>query len=333
VISDGFPSESQYVDVRGSRMHYVEQGTGSPILFLHGNPTSSYLWRNIIPFAVPYGRAVAVDLIGMGRSDKPDLAYRFFDHFDYLDDFIEALDLVDLTLVVHDWGSALGFHHATRHPGRVKRIAFMDAIVEPMRWKDTPAPLAWLFKRFRDPVKGHRMNGEKNFFVKRLLPMMASRCLTAAQKAAYAAPYADVASRKPVEQWPREIPFDDEPADMAAVVTTYNAWLRRSPIPKLFLWAKPGAIIRGEKAAARIGVMFRTRSRCSSARVATTSRKTSRTPSTQRSSPGSVEPAEPPLSSAAWNSSSSATVSRTAASPDRPGPTLLSPRLAVSKPN
>ncbi len=256
VVSDAFPYESQYVDVRSSRMHYVEQGTGSPILFLHGNPTSSYLWRNIIPYAVPHGRAIAVDLIGMGRSDKPDLAYRFFDHVDYLDGFIEALDLDDLTLVVHDWGAGLGFHYATRHPGRVRRIAFMEAIVEPMRWKGTPAPLAWLFKRLRDPVKGHRMNSEKNFYVKRLLPMMVSRRLTAAEKAAYAAPYPDVASRKPVEQWPREAPFDDEPADMAAVVATYNSWLRRSPIPKLLLWAKPGAIIRGEKAAARIAVMF-----------------------------------------------------------------------------
>ncbi len=256
MISDAFPYESHFVDVAGSQMHYVEEGSGDPILFLHGNPTSSYLWRNVIPYAVPHGRAIAVDLIGMGRSDKPDLDYRFFDHAEYLDGFIDALGLDRLTLVVHDWGSGLGFHYAARYPDRVTRIAFMEAIVEPNRWKDTPLPLAWLFKRFRDPVKGHRMNGEKNFFVKRLLPMMVARRLTATEKAAYAAPFPDVASRKPVEQWPREIPFDDEPADMTEVVTTYNTWLRRSPIPKLFLWAKPGAIIRGQKAAARIGVMF-----------------------------------------------------------------------------
>lgn len=132
----------------------------------------------------------------------------------------------------------------------------MEAILEPQRWKDTPAPLRWLFKRFRDLVKGHRMNGERNFFVKRLLPMMVSRRLTPREKAEYAAPFPDVASRKPVEQWPREIPFDDEPADVAAVVTAYNTWLRQSPIPKLFLWVKPGVIIRGEKAARRVALMF-----------------------------------------------------------------------------
>ena len=256
MTSDAFPYESHYVDVLGSRMHYVEQGTGDPILFLHGNPTSSYLWRNIIPYASPHGRAIAVDLIGMGLSAKPDLDYRFFDHAEYLNGFMEALGLCDLTLVLHDWGSGLGFNYAEQHPDRVKRIAFMEAILEPTRWKDTPLPLAWLFKRFRDPVKGHRMNAENNFFVKRLLPMMVSRRLTPREKAEYAAPFPDVASRKPVEQWPREIPFDDEPADVTAVVNAYNLWLRRSPIPKLFLWAKPGAIIRGEKAAKRIATMF-----------------------------------------------------------------------------
>ncbi|MGB9357969.1 MAG: haloalkane dehalogenase [Acidimicrobiia bacterium] len=256
MISDAFPYESHFVDVLGSQMHYVEEGSGNPVLFLHGNPTSSYLWRNIIPYAVPHGRAIAVDLIGMGRSDKPDLDYRFFDHATYLDGFVEALDLDNLTLVLHDWGSGLGFHYAARHPERVKRIAFMEAIVETYRWSDAPLPIAWLFKRFRDPVKGHRMNGEKNFFVKRLMPMMVSRRLTPVEKAAYAAPYPDVASRKPVEQWPREISWDGDPADVTEAVTTYNAWLRRSPIPKLFLWAKPGMIVRGEKAARQIAVMF-----------------------------------------------------------------------------
>ena len=256
MISDAFPYESRFVEVLGSHMHYVEEGEGDPILFLHGNPTSSYLWRNIIPCAVPHGRAIAVDLIGMGKSDKPDLDYRFFDHVAYLEAFIDALDLDPITLVLHDWGSGLGFHFAARHPERVERIAFMEAIIETYRWSDAPPPIAWLFKRFRDPVKGHRMNGEKNFFVKRLLPMMVSRRLTPVEKAAYAAPYPDVASRKPVEQWPREISWDGEPADVTEAVDAYNAWLRSSPIPKLFLWAKPGMIVRGEKAARKVAVMF-----------------------------------------------------------------------------
>jgi len=132
----------------------------------------------------------------------------------------------------------------------------MEVILEPQRWKDTPPPLAWLFKRFRDPVKGHRMNAENNFLVKRLLPMMVSRCLTPREMAEHAAPFPDVASRKPVEQRPRELPFDDGAADMTTVVKAYNAWLGRSPTPKLFLWAKPGAIIRGEKAARRIATTF-----------------------------------------------------------------------------
>ena len=131
MISDAFLYESHFVDVLGSRMHYVEQGMGDPILFLHGNPTSSYLWRNIIPYASPHGRAIAVDLIGMGLSGKPNLDYRFFDHAEYLDRFIETLGLRDLTLVLHDWGSGLGFNYAEQHPDRAKRIAFMEAIVEP----------------------------------------------------------------------------------------------------------------------------------------------------------------------------------------------------------
>jgi len=233
MISDAFPYESHFVDVHGSRMHYVEQGTGDPILFLHGNPTSSYLSRNIIPYASPRGRAIAVDLIGMGLSAKPDLDYRFFDHAEYLYGFIEALGLRNLTFVLHDWESGLGFNYAEQHPDRVKRIAFMEAILEPTWWKDTPPPLASLFKRFRDPVKGHRMNAEKILFVKRLLPLMVSRRLTPRKMVDYAAPFPDVASRKPVEQWPREIPFDDEPADVRedqpeAIGEALSDWLSRT---------------------------------------------------------------------------------------------------------
>jgi haloalkane dehalogenase len=163
-ISTEFPYESRYVDVLGSEMHYVEQGEGDPILFLHGNPTSSYLWRNIIPHASPHGRAIAVDLIGMGRSAKPDLDYRFVDHARYLDAFIEALGLTNITLVIHDWGSGLGFHYATRHPNKIKAVAFMEAIVRPSNWADANRVERALFKRMRHPDKGDRMNIDNNFF-------------------------------------------------------------------------------------------------------------------------------------------------------------------------
>ncbi|MFQ5435274.1 MAG: haloalkane dehalogenase [Anaerolineae bacterium] len=255
-ISADFPFESRYLDVFGARMHYVDEGEGDPILFLHGNPTSSYLWRNVIPHLTPYGRCIAVDLIGMGKSGKPDLDYRFVTHSRYLEAFIEQLNLKNVTLILHDWGSGLGFHYARRHDGNVKGLVFMEAITRPSRWADAPLMMRLIFKRFRHPQKGWKMNAKKNFFVRRMLPMMVSRKLTAAEKAVYAAPYPDEQSRKPVAVWPREIPFDGEPADVHEIVSAYHAWLKTSHLPKLLLWAKPGAIIAGEKAARQIQSEF-----------------------------------------------------------------------------
>ena len=131
-ISAAFPFESHYVEVEGSKIHYVDEGEGDPILFLHGNPTSSYLWRNIMPHVTSAGRAVAPDLIGMGKSDKPDIEYRFFDHVKYIDGFIDALGLKNITLVIHDWGSAIGFHYTARNESNVKGLAFMEAIIAPV---------------------------------------------------------------------------------------------------------------------------------------------------------------------------------------------------------
>ncbi len=145
-ISANFPYQSNYIEVHGSSIHYVEEGAGQPILFLHGNPTSSYLWRNIIPHVASLGRCIAPDLIGMGRSDKPDIDYRFVDHANYVEEFIEKMDLQDITLVVHDWGSALGFHYAMRHESNVRGLAFMEAILAPVpSWEMRPGfmqPLA-----------------------------------------------------------------------------------------------------------------------------------------------------------------------------------------------
>lgn len=243
-IPADFPFESHYVEVHGSNMHYVEQGEGEPILFLHGNPTSSYLWRNIIPYASGHGRTVAVDLIGMGRSDKPDIGYRFVDHARYVDGFIAAMDLNNITLVIHDWGSGLGFHYAHRNPDNVRGIAFMEAVMRPSKWSDANIVERFLFKRMRDPKKGDRMNIDKNFFIERLLPMMTSRKLTEAERDAYRQPFLEPSSRRPIAQWPREIPFDGDPEDVHRIVSEYWAWLQETDIPKLMLVASPGVIIK-----------------------------------------------------------------------------------------
>lgn len=244
MISSEFPFESRHIEVLGSSMHYVEKGEGNPILFIHGNPTSSYLWRNIIPYAVPHGRAIAVDLIGMGKSDKPDIPYRFEDHVRYIDGFIEALGLKNITFVIHDWGSALGFHYSARNPDNVRGIAFMEAIIRPARWADTSLIERLMFKRLRHPVKGRRMIIDKNFFIKWVVPMMIVRKLSDEEKAAYAAPFLDPASRLPMAVWPKEIPLDGEPADVNEMVDSYWQWLQTSDVPKLMLWAKPGAIVK-----------------------------------------------------------------------------------------
>ena len=251
VPSPAFPYESKYLDVLGSKMHYVESGTGDPILFLHGNPTSSYLWRNVIPHVADKGRAIAVDLIGMGKSDKPDLDYRFFDHLRYLDAFIGEMELTNVTLVIHDWGGGLGLSYARRHPDNVAGVAFMECVLMPMEWSDADPVTKFVFKRMRDPKKGTRMNQDKSFFLKRLMPMMTTRRLTAEEKAAYAAPYPTAESRKPIAQWPREIPISGTPADMAVEIGANFDWFKSADLPKLFLHASPGVIFT-KKTVARL---------------------------------------------------------------------------------
>lgn len=242
-ISADFPYESKYLDIHGSQMHYIEEGQGEPFLFLHGNPTSSYLWRNIIPHLTPLGRCIAPDLIGMGRSDKPKLAYRFFDHYKYIEGFIEALELRNITLVIHDWGSALGFHYAMQHPDNVKGIAFMEAIIQPFAWDSFSKDYKLGFKLMRTPVVGWFMISVMNGFIKGMLPKTIVRTLSPEEMAFYAAPYPSIGSRKPLRQWPCEIPIDGHPADVDQVVRAYNRKLQESDLPKLLLYARPGAII------------------------------------------------------------------------------------------
>ena len=243
-ISANFPFTANFVEVHGSRMHYVDEGTGDPILFLHGNPTSSYLWRNIIPHLTQSGRCIAPDLIGMGKSDKPDIGYRFFDHVRYLDGFIEALGLTNITLVIHDWGSALGFHYARRHPENVKAIAFMEALVMPTPgWEVMDEQSQQLFKAFRTPEVGWDMIVNQNMFVEQIIPGSIVRDLSEAEMDQYRAPFLDPKSRKPIHQWPNEIPIAGSPADVHEAVVAYNAWLQQTDMPKLLFYATPGAII------------------------------------------------------------------------------------------
>jgi haloalkane dehalogenase len=244
-ISPDFNFPVHHVEVHGSRMAYVDEGQGDPILFLHGNPTSSYLWRNVIPHVRDLGRCIAPDLIGMGRSDKPDLAYRFSDHARYVDGFIRALGLRDITFVIHDWGSALGFDWAMRNPEQVRGIAFMEAIVTPVpSWEQFPAAARELFQGFRTPSVGEQLVLEQNIFIERLLPGSVVRGLTEAEMAHYRAPFPDRASRKPVLAWPREIPIAGEPADVVEIVNRYRDALCRSPLPKLLFVAEPGALMQ-----------------------------------------------------------------------------------------
>jgi len=228
-------------------MSYVDTGTGDPIVFLHGNPTSSYLWRNIIPNLTSAGRCLAPDLMGMGESGSSlDGSYRFADHSAVLDQWFDAVGLTsNVTLVIHDWGSALGFHWAKRHPERVKGIVYMEAIVRPVTWEDWPDAARQVFQGFRSPA-GEEMVLEKNVFVERVLPGSVIRGLTEEEMTVYRKPYLEPGeSRRPTLTWPREIPIDGEPADVVQIASEYSEWLAGSQMPKLFINAEPGAILTG----------------------------------------------------------------------------------------
>ena len=238
------------VGVGGRQMAYVEVGEGDPIVFLHGNPTSSYLWRNVIPHLEGAGRCIAPDLIGMGDSEKLDGSgpgsYRFVEHRRYLDGLLEKLGVdSNVTLVVHDWGSALGFDWACRHRDAVKAIAYMEAIVGPMSWDEWPEMIRPLFEGLRSDA-GEEMVLDKNVFVDRILPGSVLRGLEDDEMSAYRRPYVEPGeSRRPTLTWPREIPLDGEPADVVEIVQAYSEWLPESPFPKLFVNADPGAILVG----------------------------------------------------------------------------------------
>ena len=249
-MSDPIPTADPYprrrVRVLDSEMAYVDVGAGDPVVFLHGNPTSSYLWRNVIPHVESVGRCLAPDLIGMGDSGRaPAGSYRFVDHARYLDAWFEALGLTRVTLVVHDWGSALGFHWARRHPERVRGIAYMEALVRPVTWEEWPEVARQVFQAMRSPA-GEEMVLTKNVFVERILPRSVLRGLGEVEMAVYRRPYLEPGeSRRPTLTWPRQIPIEGEPADVVAIADAYSRWLATSDVPKLFVNADPGVILTG----------------------------------------------------------------------------------------
>lgn len=247
LISAEDPNVRRRVAVLDTEMAYVDVGAGDPIVFLHGNPTSSYLWRNIIPHLVGLGRCLAPDLIGMGDSGKaPQHTYRFVDHARYLYSWFDALGLQQqITLVVHDWGSALGFSWAQRHPERIKGIAYMEALVRPVTWDEWPQQARSIFQALRSPA-GEQLILEKNVFVERILPASVMRQLSEEEMAAYRRPYLQPGeTRRPTLTWPREIPIEGEPQDVTHIVEGYAQWLATSQVPKLFVNADPGAILTG----------------------------------------------------------------------------------------
>ncbi|MEZ5490575.1 MAG: haloalkane dehalogenase [Gammaproteobacteria bacterium] len=241
---------ASFVEVKGKRMAYVELGEGAPIVFQHGNPTSSYLWRNVMPHLADQGRCLAIDLIGMGRSDKLDQSgphsYRFAEHRDYLDGALQALGVEDdVTWVIHDWGSALGFDWCNRHRDKVKGICYMEGIVRPLTWDEWPEAARGIFQGFRSPA-GEEMVLQKNTFVERVLPGSILRKLQDEELEVYRRPFQKPGEdRRPTLSWPRQIPIAGEPEDVVSLVAEYGEWLSRSDVPKLFINAEPGAILTG----------------------------------------------------------------------------------------
>ena len=238
------------MEINGLTMAYEEVGEGDPIVFLHGNPTSSYLWRNIIPHLSGSYRCIAPDLIGMGDSDKlsdsGSDSYTFVEHREYLDELLEALDLGDrVTLVIHDWGSGLGFDWANRHRDRVIGVAYMEAIVRPVSWDAWPEAARSIFEALRSDA-GEPMVLDKNVFVERILPASVIRDLTPEEMDVYRRPYLEPGeSRRPTLTWPRQIPIGGEPADVHEIVSSYATWMATNDLPKLFINADPGTILTG----------------------------------------------------------------------------------------
>ena len=252
MISAKMPYEKKYQDVGGKKIAYVEAGEGDPIVLLHGNPTSSYLWRNVIPELEGKGRVIAPDLIGQGDSGKLPASdgperYTFLSVYHYLDGLLQAIGAADkVTLVIHDWGSALGFYWAQQHPEAVRGIAYMEGIVCPVDWEDWPEGARGIFQGFRSP-KGEDLILQRNMFIEGVLPSSVMRGLEEEEMQHYRAPFTAPDDRQPMLSWPRQIPINGEPPEMVELVASYGQWLASNhTLPKLFINADPGSILTGK---------------------------------------------------------------------------------------
>ncbi|MDG0792314.1 haloalkane dehalogenase [Cohnella ginsengisoli] len=246
-IGAAYPFESRYMTVKGHRLHYVDLGAGDPVVFLHGNPTWSYMYRNIIPYAQDTRRCIAVDLIGMGRSDKPDIGYTFLEHVDYVTRFIEQLELDNITLVGHDWGMAIGLQYAMRHPGKIKAIAMLEpqALYPNAAWSDFSPPEAQpLFQKLRDPAEGWPFMRDNSVFVEGMTSTIINRTISPEEHEQYREPFRRPEDRKPMWVFPNQIPIEGRPAEVVEAVNARNEWLTSSPIPKLLFYATPGCTVR-----------------------------------------------------------------------------------------
>ena len=246
-ITEENPLSRMEIAVLGSTMSYIDAGEGEVVLFLHGNPSAAYLWRNVIPFLADGHRAIAVDLIGMGHSGKPAIDYTYADHTRYLDAFVEALGLTEITLVGHDWGAALAWDYARRHPEKVVRLAFMEGVLPPAfpqpSYEAMGPEMGGMFQAMRDPEQGYEMIMEGNFFVDQILPMMIDRPLGDVARAEYALPYREVEARLPTWAWPREVPIGGEPASSVALMEDIRAFMGATEMPVLLAYAEPGVLV------------------------------------------------------------------------------------------
>ncbi|MFT4615158.1 MAG: haloalkane dehalogenase [Bacteroidia bacterium] len=252
MLSETMPYEKKFATVKGKKIAYVEEGSGDPIVLLHGNPTSSFLWRNVIPELVASGRVIAPDLIGQGDSEKlPASAgperYTLEVVYSYIEGLLETIGATkNVTLVIHDWGSGIGFLWAMRHAAALKGVAYMEGIVKPVSWDDWPEGAVGIFKGFRSD-KGEDMILNRNMFIEGVLPSSVIRDLSETEMNAYRAPYHEPDDRQPLLNWPRQIPIEGEPENVVALVTEYGAFMAASQVPKLFINAEPGSILVGKQ--------------------------------------------------------------------------------------
>jgi haloalkane dehalogenase len=250
MLSETMPYEKKFASVNGKQIAYVEEGSGDPIVLLHGNPTSSFLWRNVVPELVASGRVIVPDLIGQGDSEKLAASdgpgrYTLEIAYDYVDGLLETIGANEnVTLVIHDWGSGIGFLWAMRHAAAVKGVAYMEGIVMPVTWADWPEGAVGIFKGFRSE-KGEDLILNRNMFIEGVLPTSVIRKLSEAEMDAYRAPHLESDDRQPLLNWPRQIPIEGEPEDVVALVNEYGAFMAGSDIPKLFINADPGSILVG----------------------------------------------------------------------------------------